>query len=108
MAIEGLDGAGKNTIMARIVDEARERGVSVSTLAFPNYQASEFADLAAEALHGEHGDIVDSPYAMAMLFALDRWNSKDDLSAALADDDLVPGDRWLWRRTPLTVPCPVG
>ena len=44
----------------------------MATLAFPRYGHSVTADLAAEALHGRHGDLSSSVYAMAMLFALDR------------------------------------
>lgn len=95
VAIEGLDGAGKNTIVQRIRAEAAERAISMTTLAFPDYGNSITADLAAEALHGEHGDLSDSAYAMAVLFALDRRRSAPALRAALEEYELVLCDRYV-------------
>ena len=72
IAIEGVDGAGKRTLTDGLRAAFEADGKSVATLAFPRYGQSVPADLAAEALHGEHGDLASSVYAMAMLFALDR------------------------------------
>lgn len=95
VAIEGLDGAGKNTIVQRIGAEAAEHGIAMTTLAFPDYGNSITADLAAEALHGEHGDLRESTYAMAVLFALDRRRSAAALRDAMDAFDLVLCDRYV-------------
>lgn len=95
VAVEGLDGAGKNTLVRRIAAAARQRGIGLATLTFPDYGRSITADLAAEALHGEHGDLSESAYAMALLFALDRRNSLADLEESLASHDLVLCDRYV-------------
>lgn len=60
----------------------------MTTLAFPRYGQSVTADLAAEALHGSHGDLADSVYGMAVLFALDRAGSRD-VGALRRDYDVV-------------------
>ena len=72
IAIEGVDGAGKRTLDDGLRRPSKQAGKSVATLAFPRYGQSVTADIAAEALHGKHGDLASSVYAMAMLFALDR------------------------------------
>lgn len=95
VAIEGLDGAGKNTIVGRIREQAQDRGITLETVAFPSYGRHVTADIAAEALHGQHGDLSQSAYAMAMLFALDRREAADDLRAALARNDLLLCDRYV-------------
>ncbi len=95
VAVEGLDGAGKNTLVRRIADAAADRGIRLSTHAFPDYGHSITADLAAEALHGEHGDVRESAYAMALLFALDRRNSLAALQDSLNSSDLVLCDRYV-------------
>ncbi|WP_298446050.1 dTMP kinase [Gordonia sp. (in: high G+C Gram-positive bacteria)] len=95
VAIEGLDGAGKNTIARRIVAEATDRGLSVTSTTFPSYGTHLTADLAAEALHGEHGDLAQSAYAMALLFALDRREARSELAAALDTSDLLLCDRYV-------------
>lgn len=78
IVIEGLDGgAGKRTLTAGLQRALEADGKSVTTLAFPRYGQSIHADLASEALHGQHGDLADSVYAMATLFALDRAEAID-------------------------------
>ncbi|MGL4306931.1 MAG: dTMP kinase, partial [Mycobacteriaceae bacterium] len=95
IALEGLDGAGKRTLTERLVAEWQKVGLSVFTLAFPRYGVSVHADIAAEALHGEHGDLANSAYAMAMIFALDRAEAKVQLHQALAHHEIVLLDRYV-------------
>lgn len=95
VAIEGLDGAGKQTIVGRIRAAAEDRGARTATFTFPRYGQSITADLASEALHGEHGDLRDSVYAMALLFALDRAAAGAALKAACTENDLVLCDRYV-------------
>ncbi|MFD0363782.1 dTMP kinase [Nocardia sp. GCM10030253] len=95
VALEGLDGAGKRTLTDAVVAALTARGVRATTLAFPRYGRSVHADLASEALHGAHGDLAASVYAMALLFALDRADARDELSKLLADNDVVILDRYV-------------
>lgn len=74
IAIEGIDGAGKNTIVKRIVEE-----YGADTLSFPRYEDSLHAQLAQDALYGKMGDLVDSAYGMATMFALDRFGARAQL-----------------------------
>lgn len=95
VAVEGLDGAGKATLVAALADAAGRRGASVSTHAFPRYDADVHAGLAGEALHGAHGDLRSSVHAMAVLFALDRAGAAAELRAARESHDLVLVDRYV-------------
>ncbi|MDO0978075.1 dTMP kinase [Mycolicibacterium frederiksbergense] len=95
IVIEGLDGAGKRTLTEGLRAAFEADGKSVATLAFPRYGASVHADLAAEALHGQHGDLTDSVYAMATLFALDRSGAKGDLERLTAGHDILILDRYV-------------
>ncbi len=95
MVIEGLDGAGKNTLTRRLLDALSTLGVRATTVAFPRYDADVHAELARDALHGRLGDVADSVHAMAVLFALDRRAAADDLRAAVAGHDLVLVDRYV-------------
>ena len=79
IVIEGVDGAGKRTLDQRPARGVRGRRQSVDSLAFPRYGHSVEADLAAEALRGEAGDLADSVYAMALLFALDRAGARAEI-----------------------------
>jgi dTMP kinase len=95
IAIEGVDGAGKRTLSEGLRKAFEGAGRSVATLAFPRYGQSVTADLAAEALHGEHGDLASSVYAMAMLFALDRAGAVGDIEELGRAHDVVILDRYV-------------
>ncbi|MFI5777780.1 dTMP kinase [Nocardia sp. NPDC051570] len=95
VAVEGLDGAGKRTLIDTVVAGLTERGLRVQALAFPRYGRSIHADLAAEALRGRHGDLAASVNGMGLLFALDRAGAREDLAKLLADNDIVLLDRYV-------------
>lgn len=95
IAIEGVDGAGKRTLSQGLRAAFEAGGRSVATLAFPRYGQSVAADVAAEALHGQHGDLASSVYAMAMLFALDRAGAAAEIRALCGDHDVVILDRYV-------------
>jgi dTMP kinase len=95
IAIEGVDGAGKRTLTAGLRTAFETAGRSVATMAFPRYGQSVTADLAAEALHGEHGDLAGSVHAMAVLFALDRAGAKDEIEHLTAAYDVLILDRYV-------------
>jgi dTMP kinase len=95
IAIEGVDGAGKRTLTTGLRAALESAHKSVATLAFPRYGHSITADVAAEALHGDHGDLAKSVYAMAVLFALDRATAKDEIGHLTAAYDVVLLDRYV-------------
>ena len=95
VVIEGLDGAGKRTLAGRLLAALHARGARTSTLAFPRYDADVHAELVRDALRGRLGDLADSVYAMAVLFALDRRDAAHGLRTALADHDVVLVDRYV-------------
>jgi dTMP kinase len=95
IAIEGVDGSGKRTLTDGLRSEFQRVGKSVATLAFPRYGQSITADLAAEALHGEHGDLAESVYAMATLFALDRAGAVAQIERLGREHDVVILDRYV-------------
>lgn len=92
IAIEGIDGAGKNTITRHI---AAALTTPVSVLGFPRYGESIHAQLAQDALYGRMGDMTESVYAMATMFALDRRGAKQRLLAAEASPELLILDRYV-------------
>lgn len=95
IVIEGVDGAGKNTLARRLVSAWERDDLDVIRIGFPRYDYSIHADLAAEALRGRHGDTAQSVHAMALLFALDRKYAAKDLRKALSRNDIVLLDRYV-------------
>lgn len=106
IAIEGIDGAGKNTLSRSLRGLLADAGVTVATLGFPAYGRTPFADFADDALHGRLGDVAESAWAMALLFALDRRDMRDEVVAAAESADVLVLDRYVasnaaysWGRT---------
>ena len=89
IAVEGIDGAGKRTIV-----QAIQREYGARTLAFPRYEESIHAQLAQQALHGKMGDLTDSIYWMATMFALDRYGARAQI-AEYAETGVLVLDRYV-------------
>ncbi|MBJ8338403.1 dTMP kinase [Antrihabitans sp. YC3-6] len=94
ITIEGVDGAGKHTLARGLCDAWTDSGLEVLSMGFPRYGESMHADLAAEALQGEHGDLASSVYGMAAMFALDRHDAARDLRRLINRTDIVLLDRY--------------
>lgn len=92
IAIEGIDGAGKNTLVRALKQAAP---MPVTTLQFPRYEQSIYAQLAQDALYGRMGDLTDSVYGMATLFALDRQAALPDLLPFVDSPELLILDRYI-------------
>lgn len=90
ITVEGIDGAGKNTLVRALQKETHAKA-----LVFPRYGESLHAQLAADALYGRMGDLTDSAYAMATLFALDRHGALDILNRYVDSPDLLILDRYV-------------
>lgn len=93
--IEGLDGAGKRTLANGLTEALHARGKTVTSHAFPRYGQSVHADLVRDALYGRIGDLSDSVYGMAVLYALDRRGAADQIRKDLAEHDVVLLDRYV-------------
>lgn len=95
IAVEGIDGAGKNTL----VNAVREAFPAVEVISFPQYGQNAPARLVQRALYGKMGDLTDSVYGMATMFALDRHAAVDYLKQFSAGgakaDQILLCDRYV-------------
>lgn len=95
IAFEGVDGAGKNTLVTAVEEELLAREIPVARVGFPRYEESVHAQLAQAALYGQMGDLLDSIHGMATMFALDRAEIAVDLAGFSADGYVVLLDRFV-------------
>lgn len=95
IVVEGLDGSGKQTFTGKLVGAVEAEGGSIARLAFPRYGQSVYADLITDALYGRLGDVPDSVYGTALLFALDRRDAAATIRTTLAEHDYVVLDRYI-------------
>jgi dTMP kinase len=96
LALEGIDGAGKGTQAARLVETAAARGHRVASFSFPLYDGNPFSRAVADYLNGEFGSADDvHPELAALLYAGDRFHARPRIVEALEGNDLVVCDRYV-------------
>ncbi|MCA9053729.1 MAG: dTMP kinase [Planctomycetaceae bacterium] len=96
IAIEGIDGSGKGTQAARLVETLKSEGTSAALFGFPRYSETFFGARIGEFLNGRFGSLADvHPFLAALMFAGDRWESKEVLADLLDRHDVVVLDRYV-------------
>ena len=96
IAIEGIDATGKKTQSAMLRDRAQQEGLSAAIMSFPRYQGSRYSESLAKYLNGGFGTLEQLPPQFpALLFALDRFEARDELAGLIDDHDLVILDRYV-------------
>ena len=96
VAIEGIDGSGKGTQAARLQETLTAEGHRVSLLSFPRYDATLFGKTIGEFLNGKFGSLDEvHPQLASLLFAGDRFESRDVIQQALKESDVVICDRYV-------------
>ncbi len=96
IAFEGIDGAGKGTQASLFVERVRRQGYTVSVFSFPVYGSNAFGIAVGDYLNGKYGTVDDvDPHLSALLYAGDRFASREQLLQASADRDIVVCDRYV-------------
>jgi dTMP kinase len=95
IAVEGIDGSGKQTQVRLLAQALESCGHRVLPTGFPQY-GSWFGKMAGQFLNGDYGplDSVD-PHFAALLYAGDRFENKASIAAALDRGEIVIADRYV-------------
>ena len=94
IVLEGVDGAGKGTQLAKLRDALVARGRPVHVTAEPS--GLSIGALLRRYLRGELVDDLPGPAAMALLFAADRMQHlQHEIEPHLAAGDVVLCDRYV-------------
>ena len=96
IALEGVDGSGKETQTALLFDRLLQDGCSVRKITFPDYE-SPAAGALKMYLNGDFGRSPSdvNPYVASAFFAIDRFASwKKDWGWFLEDGGIVVADRY--------------
>lgn len=95
IAIEGIDGSGKGTQSALLVNHLRGMGRKAELLSFPRYGTNPFSAAIAQYLNGQFGPTQSvAPTLAALLYAGDRFCNKPTLCSATSDS-IVVCDRYV-------------
>lgn len=96
IVLEGIDGSGKGTQSARLVDRLIRHGLRAALLSFPRYQATFFGARIGEFLDGQFGPLEQlDPFLISLLYAGDRFESRQTLLDARSRSDIVVLDRYV-------------
>ncbi|HUG94482.1 MAG TPA: thymidylate kinase [Planctomycetaceae bacterium] len=96
IAIEGIDGSGKGTQAQRLVERLTSSGRRAALLSFPRYDATFFGRAVGEFLNGRFGTLAEAhPFLVSLLYAGDRFESRELLSELAAHNDVVVLDRYV-------------
>jgi len=96
IAIEGIDGSGKGTQAALLLQRLCDSGYLSQLISFPRYQATFFGARVGEFLNGDFGALSDlHPFLISLLYAGDRFESRQTLCQARADSQAVIFDRYV-------------
>ena len=97
IVLEGLDGAGKSTQIAKLKALFTERGVESEYLHFPRFDAPVYGDLIARFLRGDLGSVEQvNPYLVALLYAGDRADCAKTINGWLSEGKVVIVDRYVY------------
>ena len=97
IVLEGLDGAGKSTQIAKLKAMFLERGVESEYLHFPRFDAPVYGDLIARFLRGDLGSVEQvNPYLVALLYAGDRADCAATIRRWLDEGKVVIVDRYVY------------
>ncbi len=96
IAIEGIDGSGKGTQAARLAEALRSSGYRVDQIGFPRYEETFFGQRIGDFLNGRFGPLGTAhPFLVSLLFAGDRFESRERLLSAIDGHDYVILDRYV-------------
>lgn len=99
IAVEGSDGAGKQTQTDMLYELLTGRDLKVARVSFPRYRDTVGGKLLFEVMKGDRADAYDfanlDPYAASMLYAMDRRESKPFLEQLREHNDVVIFDRYV-------------
>ena len=97
IVLEGLDGAGKSTQIAKLREMFRSKGIESEYLHFPRFDAPVYGELIARFLRGDLGSVESvNPYLVALLYAGDRADAATMIEQWLADGKVVIVDRYVY------------
>jgi len=95
IAVEGTDGSGKATQIAKLAARLLDNRYRVTQLAFPQYELSMFGELAGQMLRGDFGEMDRIHPRLATLpYTNDRLVASPQIRQKLGEGGIVLADRF--------------
>jgi len=96
IVIDGIDGSGKATQSKLLAIRLKKEKYKVQQIEFPQYESNLFGELIGEYLRGRFGDFTKmDPRLASVLYAGDRYETKEKIEKWLKDGSIVIADRYV-------------
>jgi dTMP kinase len=96
IVIDGIDKVGKETQTKLLVARLKQEGKKVKAVHFPRYEENFMGALIKECIEGKHGEFAKlSPHIASVLYAADRFETKQTLKRWLTEGYTVIANRYV-------------
>lgn len=96
IVVDGIDGSGKKTQTEILVERFLSEGRKVVRIDFPQYENNLFGKLLKQVLSDEKYNFLNvDPHIASVIYAADRWESKEKLDSYLKDGYIIILDRYV-------------
>lgn len=95
IVIDGTDGSGKATQAEMLIKRLKKDGHKVKVVDFPDYYSNFFGKFIGHCLSERYYDFVKvHPKIASVLYAADRFESKDKIEAWIKEGNIVIANRY--------------
>lgn len=96
IVIDGTDGSGKATQVTYLTDRLKKDGYKIKVVDFPEYYKNFFGAFIGHCLSEQYYNFINvHPKIASVLYAADRWQSKEDLNKWLKEGYIVVANRYV-------------
>lgn len=96
IVIDGTDGSGKATQVALLIKQLKKEGKKVEMLDFPEYYENFFGKFIGHCLSEQYYNFLNvHPKIASVLYAADRWESKEKVEKWLEQGKIVVANRYV-------------
>lgn len=96
IVIDGIDGSGKATQVALLVERLRKEGKVVKVVDFPEYYKNFFGKFVGHCLSEQYYNWLGvHPKISSVMFAADRWESSAEMKEWLAKGYIIIANRYV-------------
>jgi dTMP kinase len=96
VVIDGTDGSGKTTQANLLIKHLKREGRKVKFIHFPRYEDNFFGKFIAHCLSEQYYNWVKiHPKIASIVYAADRWESKEKIEGWLKEGYIVVMDRYI-------------
>jgi dTMP kinase len=96
IVIDGVDGSGKNTQADLLIKHLHRDGKKVKVMDFPRYEDNFFGKFIGHCLSGQYYNWTHiHPKIASIVYAADRWESKEQIEKWLKRGYMVILDRYI-------------